>query len=188
MPQTEHISAVIGWCYKIYNNFRPRCRNINMRAVTGWFYKMHTAAFDQGRRKVNTCAVTGWFYKIHKHSSYSASIPQQGVHRDADSTTYQSSYQQAWRNASVCVGTGWFYNTHTHTHTHIIVIDQCAATWGHVPTGWLNYYTCPVTWIMRVVIGPFYKIQYGALQDSACRQIETNEIHFYVENIIQKLI
>jgi hypothetical protein len=68
-------------------------------------------------------------------------------------------------------------------HTHTIFIDQCAATWRYVPTGWLIFYTCPVTWIMLVVIGPFYKIQYGALHDSACFQIETTEIHFNVENI-----
>jgi hypothetical protein len=93
-------------------------------------------------------------------------MPPQDVHRDIDSTTYQSSYQQTWPNVSVFAVTVWFYKTHTHT----IFIDQCAATWGYVPTGWLNCYTCPATWIMLVVFGPFYKIQYEALYDSACRQ------------------
>jgi len=97
--------------------FHEGRRKVNTCAVTGWFYKTHTAPFHQGRRKVNTRAVTGWFYKIHKYSSYSASMPPQDVHRDAYSTTYQSSYQEAWRNVSVYAVTGWFYNTHTHTRT-----------------------------------------------------------------------
>jgi hypothetical protein len=40
--QSEHISTLIGWCYKTYNcNSWPEFRNISMRAMTGWFYKTH---------------------------------------------------------------------------------------------------------------------------------------------------
>jgi hypothetical protein len=73
-------------------NFRPGCHNISMRAKTGWFYKTHTAASNQGRRTVNTCAVTGWFY-----------------------TTHVATFNQEWRKVSTCAVTGWFYKIHKYS-------------------------------------------------------------------------